>query len=809
MKQTNHRRSITPVYVFIIIVVILSLLSSCSKPGALLGLKTPVDANQIEVQFKVSLQNPLLPDSHIMLELVDDLTGVYFNSTRVELTQANDLEYSIVIPLAIFSDVKYRYVRVTNGTTFYEYNGSNEQVRYRILHIESPLIVEDLVTAWSDSLFIGRCGRISGQVIDAANNAPIPNLIVTAGGSEVLTSSDGSFLLNNLPPGTHNLVVYSMDGVYSTFQQGARVEAGADTPARIFLVKRPTTEVDFIVSVPRKSIQKMPLRFVSNLSNLGNPYHDLSSGSAGSAVNYPVMTSITMNRYHIHLTLPVGFHLRYKYSYGDGFWNAELDSAGNFVVRDQFISQNTQIHDRVKTFTKTGFPPVTINVKVPENTPLNETVSLQLNPFGWLPPLPMVDQGSRVWSFTILSPLQYVNSIGYRFCRNGQCEVSAESNSENRTFTPLSSSQTINTAVISWQGISDSRIDSSKFLLQGNITPHPGFMAGFELSPLYLPEWQAFLQDGIDFIDQVGADWIIISPTATYSLQSDLPSIQIKAGLDMKWDEMVKLISNLTVKDKQVILFPIVTYTQSMVISDSQTLESEDYWITLFDRYQDFLYTNADLAQFMGCEGLIVNDFLQDLPPAPPDVKVAGIAIEDYINLRTTEILNGLRARFSGQLIGEISLNQLESKLPGWIGQVDELYITFTPSPINSAQDISDLEHSFEDLLDSSVKTLVDHYQKPAIIGVAFPSSSENRELEEPQLNPTNITATESELSNQAQLYSALLTSVASRDWIAGFFSRGLYPYVSLQDTSATVYRKPASEILWFWYHFLLNKTIN
>jgi len=809
MKQTSQRRSTKPVYVFILLVVILSLLSSCSKPGALLGLKTPADTNQIEVQFIVSLQNPLPPDSQLMLEIVDDVTGVYFNSTRYELAQADDLEYSMVIPLAILSDVKYRYVRVTNGVSFYEFNSSNEQVRFRILHIESPLIVEDQVAAWSDSLFYGQSGRISGQVIEAANNAPIPNLIVTAGGSEVLTSSDGSFLINNLPPGVHNLVVYSMDGVYSTFQQGARVDAGADTPARIFLVKRPTTEVDFIVSVPRKSIQNLPLRFVSNLSNLGNPYHDLSSGAAGSAVNFPVMTSITMNRYHIHLTLPVGFHLHYKYSYGDGFWNAELDSAGNFVVRDQLISQNTQIHDRVKTFTKTGFPPVTFNVKVPENTPLNETVSLQLNPFGWLPPLPMVNQGSRIWNFTILSPLQYVDSIGYRFCRNGQCEIAAESGSENRTFTPLSSSQTINTTVISWQGISDSQIDSSKFLLQGNVTPHPGFMAGFELSPFYLPEWQSFLQDGIDFIDQVGADWIIISPTATYSLQSDLPSIQIKAGLDMKWDEMVKMMSSFTINDKKLILFPTINYTHTVLIFDNPAMESEDYWITLFDRYQAFLYTNADLAQFMGCEALIIRDFLQDLPPAPPDVQVTGIAIEDYVNLRTTEILNGLRARFSGRLIGEIPLNGQKSKFPDWIGQVDELYITFTPSLINSAQNISDLDLSFEGLLDSSVKALVDHYQKPVIIGVAFPSSSKTRELEEPQLNPTNITATESELSNQAQLYSALLTSVASRDWIAGFFSRGLYPYVTLQDTSATVYRKPASEILWFWYHFLLNKTIN
>ena len=808
MKQIDHRYSIPQLYRFIIVVVILSLLSSCSGSGDLLGLNNNSDKNVVEIQFKASLQEPLPHNSQLMLEIVDDVTGVYFNSTRYKLTQENEQLYSVAIPFSVFSDIKYRYVRITNGASWYEYNGSNEQVRFRIYHVESPAMVKDLVAAWSDSLFIGRSGRISGQVIDAANNAPIPNLMVTADGSDVLTSSDGSFLLNNLPPGIHNLVVYSMDGVYSTFQQGARVEAGAETPARIFLVKRPITEVDFFVSIPGRSRQEMPLRFISNLSNLGNPYYDLPAGSAGSAVNYPLMTSISKNRYHIRLTLPVGYHLRYKYSYGDGFWNAELDSEGNFIVRDRLISQNTSIRDRVKTFTKKGFSSVTIQVKVPESTPANETVFLQLNPFGWMPALPMVNQGSSLWSFSILSPFQFADSISYRFCRNAQCEIAADSGSEERSFSPLDSPQIINATVLSWQGISESLIDSSKFLLQGNVAPHPGFMAGFELSPAYLPEWQAFLKDGIDFIDQVGADWVIISPTATYSVQSNLPAIQITPGKDMKWDETIKLISNFTVNDKNIILFPHINYTQLLDISDSQPQESGDYWITLFDRYQEFMFTNADLAQLMGCEALMIEDFLLSLPSAPQDLTVVGIPVEDYIHLRTSETLQGLRARFSGHLIGEIPLNRLESTLPQWIGMVDQVYVTFTTTDIHIEQDISKLEQDFGNILDSSVKNMVEEYQKPVFIGVAFPSSS-NFEVAYPQINPTNITATELELSNQAQLYSAVLTSVASREWITGFFSRGLYPYVTLQDTSATVYRKPSSEILWFWYHFLLNKTIN
>ena len=66
-------------------------------------------------------------------------------------------------------------------------------------------------------------GRIQGQVTDANTNLPIPNVMVTAGGIQTITSSDGSFLLEGLSPGTHNLVAYSIEGTYQPFAQGAVV----------------------------------------------------------------------------------------------------------------------------------------------------------------------------------------------------------------------------------------------------------------------------------------------------------------------------------------------------------------------------------------------------------------------------------------------------------------------------------------------------------------------------------------------------------------------------------------------------------
>jgi hypothetical protein len=50
----------------------------------------------------------------------------------------------------------------------------------------------------------------------------------------------------------------------------------------------------------------------------------------------PILKRNDNGTFEITLKLPVGFDLRYKYSLGDGFWNAEHE-AGKFVVR-QLIS---------------------------------------------------------------------------------------------------------------------------------------------------------------------------------------------------------------------------------------------------------------------------------------------------------------------------------------------------------------------------------------------------------------------------------------------------------------------------------------
>jgi hypothetical protein len=70
------------------------------------------------VLFKVTLPEDVTADAKVMLEIVDDVTGVYFNAARYEMVREDAAHYSLRIPLKISTEVKYRYVRVSSQTDY-------------------------------------------------------------------------------------------------------------------------------------------------------------------------------------------------------------------------------------------------------------------------------------------------------------------------------------------------------------------------------------------------------------------------------------------------------------------------------------------------------------------------------------------------------------------------------------------------------------------------------------------------------------------------------------------------------------------
>jgi hypothetical protein len=113
------------------------------------------------------------------------------------------------------------------------------------------------------------------------------------------------------------------------------------------------------------------------------------------------------------------------------------------------------------------------------------------------------------------------------------------------------------------------------------------------------------------------------------------------------------------------------------------------------------------------------------------------------------------------------------------------------------------------EMMDSDVQPFQAKIQKPLILSIAYPSADGSANASLPisaLLQPSNI---ESPVNFQAQAdtYQAMLNAVNDREWVSGFVSRGYYPPAILQDSSASIHGKPASDLLWYWYPRFLGIT--
>ncbi|MCX6054462.1 MAG: hypothetical protein NTZ74_06025 [Chloroflexi bacterium] len=807
MVKHNYLKKIFIPFV-IIFLIITPLLSACNILKQVGFQQTEEIYPEAEIVFQVRLPAEEPANTQIILEILDDVTGIYFNPTRYEMTKQDDLNYFIRIPLIIGSEIKYRFLRKGEKTEI-EYTSQNKQIRFRSLRVNGPNIIKDSIAGWMGQQYNGAVGRIRGQLIDESNNAPIPNLLVIAGGMQTVTSSDGTFILEALPVWTHNVVILSMDGAYETFQQGAVVATESTTPIFITLKKRATAEIFFTVQTPRGFNSDLPLRFASNLSSLGNPYSDLASGSGLISSTLPILEKISDNMYSIRLNIPIGTYLKYKFTLGDGFWNSELDQSGNFVIRELIIpSNNATIKKVIQTFHSPNFGQIVLNVKTPLNTPVGDKISIQFDPFGWMEPLQMVKNGENSWSYTLYSPLHLLGNLNFRFCRNDQCNIASAIATENKSVLGGHDPQILDLSVTNWDNYFPYS-GTSEFDSTGNlILPRTDFITGFELSPDLPVSWNQYIDQGLLTISNTGSNWLIISPTWT-ATSTNPPLFEPIPGSDLLWDENQNLITRVVLAGLEPVLYPQMSFPSSSNDFWKESERNEGWWQSFFDRYQRFILNYADLAAIMNVEAFVIGD-----PAMGPAMSGGKLSDGSQSNApensdgQWIQLIQDIRSRYSGPIIGVISLPSTNSQYPGWLSSVDAIYVLFSPS-----LDISDgsFENSFNAKIDEILLPLYNHFSKPILIGIdtLSVSSANNGCIS------TNDSCDHSHLFNyegdpvdlelQSKIYNAAITSSASRSWISGFISKGFNPIVANHDKTSSIYGKPAYDVLWFWYHFILN----
>jgi hypothetical protein len=768
------------------------LLSACQNSP--FSAETAKQYPQAEVVFQVTLPSAIPQDAKLMFELVDDVTGLAFNPTRYEMTQQDERTYFIKLDLVIGSAIKYRYVRQSDVSTV-EYDARGSQVRFRLAEVNGPAIFQDSVSGWVDQSYSGKVGRITGQLFDAASNTPLQNLLICADGLQTTTASDGTFILEGAAVGTHNLVAFSMDGAYASFQQGVVVSEGANTPVVAALNKRPQVNVTFNVTLPKDFVTDLPLRLATNLQSLGNAYNDLSSGSTMVAANLPVFTKKSGSKYSLTLTLPAGVDLRYKVTLGDGLWNSELSEQGSFVLRQLLVGNNDQtVNLKVDTFTTPGFAPVYFDVLDAGGLPSDEIVSIQFNPFGWFEPIPMLKSGEKEWKFVLYSPMNILGPVEYRFCRNASCEGGSSVADTPQAFTPSASEQNLSTTVTQWSNLQNYQLTPDQLVTSSEgFQPRLDFLTGFELSSQYSPTLGLYGKNGLSKILNSGSNFVIFTPT-WIATRSNPPLLASIPGEDIDFGDSAALMEQTKAAGAQVAVFPQVAFEGSS--TNFWKTASKDGWNqSLFDRYQRFVLNAADWAAQSGADALILGD---------PTIKFA-----DPTGEKWQALVAQARTRFSGKIIGVYAFPSTNQDI-SWLSSVDQIYVLYSPTlSQDSATSTQSLIEIFQKDLTEKVYSKLKDLNKPVLVGINFPSAQNAfagcKDDQGSCLNSWSSGTTD--LGVQLKIYNAAIIACVRQNWIMGFVSRNFNLQTALSDNSSSINGKPAMDILWYWYHTILNKT--
>jgi carboxypeptidase family protein/glycosyl hydrolase family 113 len=785
------------------------------------GGPTPTDLPRAQVTFTVRLPDPLAANELLALSILDEVTGLALNGVDYPMTAVDTITYTATLAIPDQAILKYRYVR-RGPSRINEDTNLDTSIRYRLLHVSGPTQVVDTVNSWADKPVNTLSGNIFGTVVNSDTGVPIPDILVTAGGVQTQTDSAGRFQLLGLRGGVHNFVAYALDGAYQTFQQGATVAENQSTPVNVSLKPAQLVNIVFTVSVPAGTQSGVPLRIAGNLLQLGNTFSDLRGGLSTVADRMPALTAQPDGKYSVSLFLPVGADIQYKYTLGDGFWNSEFTATGQYVTRHLIVpAQNMTVSDVVQSWQAGPNGPIVFQVNVPQNTPTGDIIYIQFNPYGWTPPIPMWPVGTNTWAYKLYGPLNIVGSFGYRYCRNAQCDSADDSQtvgptSRGHMVTPSIAPQEILDTVNQWVWPQSS---GSPSLVATTIPSRgTGFMAGVEFNSYYDPSTPAYISNALKNIQAIGSNWIFLTPTWTYVRNNPLIFSE-QPGTDAFWSDTATAISQARALNLNVALFPQPRFGTDTNDFWNSAPRDSDWWSNWFDHYRAFVIQSADMANSSGAQAVIIGG--DWIAPALPSGTLANgnpSGVPADAETRWLNLIAEIRQHFRGSVIFALPYDNSIIIAPITILQnTDAVYwLWFVRLSDQPSPNKTDMLAEAGRLLDTNMQPTQAQINKPFIIGLSYPSSTYSgtgcipsgsgtclywNALSRP--NP-DVSTVNLDLQQQLDLYDVMLNAINTRPWINGLISRGFFAPVALQDKSASIFGKPAADLVWYWFPRLL-----
>jgi hypothetical protein len=533
----------------------------------------------------------------------------------------------------------------------------------------------------------------------------------------------------------------------------------------------------------------------------------------------PTLTLIDPTHYLAVATLYAGTDLRYKYTLGDGLWNAERDREGFFITRQVILPDNDlTLQDTVSSWHSQEEGSLRFQLKVPENTPTTDLISIQFKSFEWYQPIPLWRLGEYDWFYTLHGPLNFPDGLGYRYCRNLQCGSADDTltfgpDASGRVVTPSNQPQDIADEIEAWQWWDPDQ--PSTTVVAPEITSRPDFEAGVTLLPTFDPSWLTFSPTSMNELAVLGANAVILSPAWVMEQNNPYPILNADPWITPFQDDLRRLSSEAVKNGLTVVLRPSLLPANGDLTSWwAESGRDLSWWTVWFETYRSFILTYAHAATEIGINKLILGG--PEVTPALPqgvlgDGSPSGVPRDSEAQWKN--LIQELRRIYPGRIGFEIELGEELQNPPPFLEAIDEIFIYWhAPLTEGEMKSFTELQSVVGSLIDEQLLNNPLLLGKPIVFNVEYlsvgVSASACAKAPDGSCRPPTVfdqgaivdQDLSPDLEGQADVINAVILETYARPEIRGFYIRGYNPVVALQDKSASVNGKPARDVLWYWY---------
>ena len=764
----------------------------------------------VYVQFQLELPEPATAGERIVVEILDDVTGLPYNSRLYELKQLSDQVFGTSLSVPSGSVIKYRYGKIDQPFTP-ESTTRGNPVGYRLLYAPISITVQDHLQAWQGEAYTGGTGRLKGTLLDSSTNHPIEDIIVSAGGLRTFTDANGKFVLEGLGEGVHNVVFYAIDGKYRTYQQGASIQSGMTTPANVKLVSMPEVSVTFLITPPVDALGA-PIFIAGNIFQLGNTFAELTGMMSIKPKRMPMLTANSDGTLSLTLNLYAETDLRYKFTLGDGYWNAEQFESGGFRVRQLIVPpQDVNINLTIETWRSPDVEPITFSIAIPPEITPSDDKYIQFRTGDWMEPIPLWPLGNGNYLYILFSPMNPSQAIHYQFCRNEDCTNARDAGSLSfeRQVQTSENPQTVALTLDSWQNWFP--FEKNALVIDAFIPlKAASYSTSIELTSEMDPAWLSHAPDGIAGLDDFGAGMVIFSPQ--WFVNPNSPYLHPEFGMTPFSVELISLMNLTGLQGFEIGLFPNLGPHEAMENWWTSSPHTEAWLNVFFDSYHDFIINYAKIAQETGSEQLLIGG--KNLLPAfeggvYPDGSESAVPIN--FDQHWLDLLRDIREIYSGKLIWSTTTNLAIDPLPDFIGEFDGIHISVdSPLALGDEPTFEMIQAGFVDVIDNQIYEVYRSTLKPITLALAYPAvefaASGCALLSESCYNDgifrtKEISPYANSFSEQALIYNAVMPVIASRDWITGTSIRGYEPTIVVHDGASSIAGKPAFDVVQYWFN--------